>query len=193
MYISKVDGTRRHAKSFVLDAKALYDELNGTVDEATEQQTHQELQARQEEVTKLVEELDKSEAKLVETIKNDALLQIDWLTKQDLRKMSDTLAEKVADLRTLMTTLLPNLDELNTAEDTARCKSRALSQVEEKLRHSWARLAPKLDDALYKELAVGDHSLDVVQAALANGKLSTAHKELQKAEEAYKKVQSAKK
>ena len=65
--------------------------------------------------------------------------------------------------------------------------------MEEKLRHSWARLAPKLDDALYKELAVGDHSLDVVQAALANGKLSTAHKELQKAEEAYKKVQSAKK
>ena len=53
--------------------------------------------------------------------------------------------------------------------------------MEEKLRHSWARLAPKLDDALYKELAVGDHSLDVVQAALANGKLSTAHKELQKA------------
>ena len=92
-----------------------------------------------------------------------------------------------------MANLLPKLDELNLVEDLARVKSREFAWTEEKLRHAWARLAPKIDDALYTELAAGDKSLDLVQSALASGKLSTAHKELLKAQDAFQKVTTAKK
>ena len=138
------------------------------------------------------EKLNESEKVLTDMIKDKALTQLDALLKKDLRKMSETLSGEMSDLRKMMSSLLPSLDVLSTVEDNARVKSRTLATAEEKLRHGWARLAPKLDDALSNELSVSDKSLDVVQAALASGKLSTAHKELLKAEEAFKKVQSAK-
>ena len=56
---------------------------------------------------------------------------------------------------------------------------------------SWARLAPKLDNALHHELSLGDKALDTVSDGIAKGKLSSAAKELQKAQEAYRKVQTA--
>jgi hypothetical protein len=192
MYITKSDRSRRHARSFVADAKALYQELNTSIDPATEEAARTELETRQKEMLDLEENLNESEKVLTDMIKDKALTQLDALLKKDLRKMSETLSGEMSDLRKMMSSLLPSLDMLSTVEDNARVKSRTLATAEEKLRHGWARLAPKLDDALSNELSVSDKSLDVVQAALASGKLSTAHKELLKAEEAFKKVQSAK-
>jgi len=192
MYITKVDGTKRHAKSFLTDAKAIYDDIEGSIDPVTEQTGKADLDARKTELETLEQAVAANEKQIVDDAKQ-ALVQIDGLLKKDLRKMSEPEVEVMATVRKTMESLLPSLNEINTLEDATRVKSRDLSGTEEKLRHSWARLAPKLDDALYKELTVGDKSLDVVQAALANGKLSTATKELLKAGQAYNKVKSANK
>jgi hypothetical protein len=205
MTIPKVNGTRRHAKSFLADAKAIYDELQGTdqrpdidtnkkeLQELAQLVVDQEAQlsSNRDAVLDQQQALETGEKALVDDAKS-ALSKVDALLKKDLRKM-ESLSQDVADVRQHMSTLLPSLDELSTIEDLARVKSRELAGVEEKLRHAWARLAPKIDDALYTELSVGDKSLDNVQLALASGKLSIAHKELLKAEDAYKKVTTAKK
>jgi len=205
MTIPKVDGTRRHAKSFLADAKALYDELQGTDQSPPIVTDRRELQELEKSVKDHEEQLisnteglkiqqqavERGEKELIDDAKS-ALSKVDKLLKKDLRK-TDTLSQEAADVRQHMANLLPKLDELNLVEDLARVKSREFAGTEEKLRHAWARLAPKIDDALYTELAAGDKSLDLVQSALASGKLSTAHKELLKAQDAFQKVTTAKK
>jgi DNA repair exonuclease SbcCD ATPase subunit len=185
MHIEKVDRTRRHAKSFVKDAQDIYEELVSSDGSAA--QTHTVQIERLAAVAKQVED---AEAFLVERTK-EARALTDALLKKDLRKMSkeDTFADEVKNVREEAESLLQDFDELSAVDDIAKVKSRELTGAEEKLRLGWTRLKPKLDDAIYNQLTVGDKSLDVVQAALASGKpgaLSTAMQEIAKAEAAYK-------
>ena len=185
MHMEKVDRTRRHAKLFVKDAQDIYNELIASDEGAAD--AHNAELGRLAAVDAKVRE---AEGILVEKAK-EARARTDSLLKQDLRKMSkeDNFQEEVGNVRAEVEALLQGLDELNAVEDVAKVKSRELIAAEEKLRLGWTRLKPKLEDAIYNELTVGDKSLDVVEAALASGKpgaLSTALLELKKAEKAYR-------
>jgi len=187
MHVTKIDGKRRHAKSFLQDARAIYSELDGAMGDGPERQ---EFESCQNEVDTLNAEVDEASKELFKAV-SAARERIEALLRKDLRKMDEALANEIADVRIRQGTLMKSLDELKDVEDGQRVKANLLA-AEEKLRHCWGRLAPKLDDALYGELARGDQSLDMVLNGIANGKLSAAAKELAKAQEAYNKVNLAK-
>ena len=189
MYTTDDDGTRRHGRSLLLRAKALYDELQGSMEGGDDADSRSKIDNGKAEVDRLMAQVDDELKKLLERVKA-ARDKTEGLLKKDLRKISEELAGDVAALRKDINELLPSLDDFTKVDDSSSVR-KELSPLEEKLRHSWARLAPKLDNALHHELSLGDKALDTVSDGIAKGKLSSAAKELQKAQEAYRKVQTA--
>jgi hypothetical protein len=98
--IPKLNGTRRPAKSFLADAKAIYDELQGTdqrSDIDTNKKERQELaqlvvdqeaqlSSNRDTVLDQQQALETGEKALVDDAKS-ALSKVDALLKKDLRKM----------------------------------------------------------------------------------------------------------
>lgn len=188
--LKTIEGTPRHARSFLNDAKALFSELKTAAEETGDDKMKPQIAQASDQVDALQGKIDTAEKQLVEKCKT-AQAKSDSFHKKDLNKLDEGGLKDLAELQGMMKEILPQLDQVKNMPDAAAVRSRDLQLAEQRLVASWERLHPRISTALKAKLTQGDTSLDTVQSALESGKVSTALKELKKAEEAYQLFKKA--
>jgi hypothetical protein len=204
MQLRTVEGGAKHARTLAADAKKLLLELQsaarsaagaaadaGNPDGGGDEESGAAVPARLERLAAVEEAAEAAEGRLVERVQR-AQAQIEAMLKLDLGKASSEEVKAVAEERAAILALVQDLAELGKVEDAMKVRGRDLAAREQRLRASWERAAPRIEEALRKILVKGDACLDSVQAALKSGKVGAAVAELGNAHKAYEKFKAAK-
>eukprot|EP00960_Hanusia_phi_P040341 754403-Hanusia_phi.AAC.2 len=185
MCFKRPEQPMRHVRCLLREVRTQVQELEAAFDE--EERRSLSLEEKKSLVSTLELRVNKAEAELQEDL-NALSKEVLSCLRANLRTLSsDDLSKKFA-LKDRCKAALARVEDLRSIPDSQTCISKNLLQAEEKFRQSWAKLSPKLDDTVYSALVHSDVSVDSAGAALNEGNIAKAVKELQKAEQALEKA-----
>ena len=188
MCFSRPEQSVTHVRSLLKETRKEEKELEGALNE--EEQAAFKLDEKKALLASIHDAVNKSEAKLQEEL-NALSKDLQSSLRANVRAMGADELSKMWTLKDKSDMMAARADDLRSLPDYQSCISKTLSLAEEKFRQSWAKLSPRLEDAVVSALVHSDLSVDSADAALKAGDIGKAVKELQKAELAMEKAKMA--
>ena len=188
MCFSRPEQSVTHVRSLLREMKKEEKELESALNE--EERAAFKLKEKKALLASFQDAVNKSEAKLQEEF-NALSKDLQSSLRANVRAMGADELSKMWTLKDKSDMMAARADDLRSLPDYQSCISKTLSLAEEKFRQSWAKLSPRLEDAVVSALVHSDLSVDSADAALKAGDIGKAVKELQKAELAMEKAKMA--